>query len=292
MQANAQTSVGVIGLGLLGTALAERLLEAGIPTAVHNRTQHKAQPLLDRGASWSDNPIVECDRTVICLYTTETVELTLEQLASALQPGKILIDTTTGNPQQTEALGKRLAEQSVNYLESPIAASSEQTRNGQAVAFVAGSQAIYDSCQDVYAAIAPKSFFVGGWGSAAMMKLVNNLVLGLTRAALAEGLVLAKAAGLDLKSTLEVLKQGNAYSTVMDVKGQKLIDGEFAAQGKLTQHLKDVRLIKAEGARFNQNLPLTLLHEQLLEEAELAGLGEMDNSAIIRAIEARKTPAF
>ena len=280
--------IGVIGLGLLGSALAERLLSAGFRVAVHNRTKDKAQSLIDRGATWSDNPIADCDRTVLCLYTTETVKEVLTQMHHTDFPGRTLIDTTTGNPQQTAELGAELAELGTDYLESPIAASSQQTREGQAVAFVAGSEAVYNSCSDIYSAIAPKSFFVGTWGNAAMTKLVNNQVLGLTRAALAEGLVLARAAGLDPARTLEVLKQGNAYSVVMDVKGQKMIERDFAVQGKLSQHLKDVRLIKQVGAKNGLELPLTLLHEQLLSEAEAAGLGEQDNSAIVETIASRK----
>lgn len=279
-------SIGVIGLGLLGTALAERLIGAGFSTFVHNRTRDKAEPLLQQGAQWSDNPFADCDRVVICLYTTETVELVLEEMKEGLHEGHILIDTTTGNPSQTAALGNRLQELGIKYLESPIAASSQQTREGEAVAMVAGEKEVYEASADIYAAIAPKHFYLGSWGSAAMMKLVNNLVLGLTRAALAEGLVLAKAAGLDPANTLEVLKSGNAYSVVMDVKGQKMLEEDFSVQGKLSQHLKDVRLILDEGRRFGLGLPVSELHRTLLEQAEKAGLGEVDNSAIIKTIEA------
>lgn len=289
MQNNTSSPIGVIGLGLLGTALAERLITAGFSVIVHNRTPEKAQPLLDKGATWSDNPLVECDRLIVCLYTTETVEAVLGQMDSGLRPGQVFIDTTTGNPHQTAALGARLAGRGVHYLESPIAASSAQTRCGDAVALVAGDEKVFENCQDIFAAITRKSFFLGKWGNAATMKLVNNLVLGLTRAALAEGLLLAKVTDLDLTQTLNVLKQGNAYSVVMDVKGRKMIEGDFTAQGKLSQHLKDVRLILAESEQHGLGLPMSDLHRQLLEEAEAAGLGELDNSAIIQAIEARKS---
>jgi 3-hydroxyisobutyrate dehydrogenase-like beta-hydroxyacid dehydrogenase len=278
-------SVGVIGLGLLGTALCERLLGAGFETVVCNRTREKAEPLLARGARWSDNPLAECDRAVICLYTTGIVEAVLAQLDDGLRVGQILIDATTGDPRQTAALGARLAQRGVHYLESPIAASSEQTRQGQAMAIVAGPEAAYAECHDVFAAIAAKSFHVGTWGSAAKVKLVNNLVLGLERVALAEGLVFARAIGLDPGKTLDVLKQGNAYSVVMDTKGRKMVDGDFSLQAKLSQHAKDVRIILEEAARGDVSLPLSTLHLRLLEAAEAAGLGEADNSAIIRAIE-------
>lgn len=277
--------VGVIGLGYLGTALAERLLGAEYPVVVYNRTREKADPLLARGAEWSDNPLTVCQRVVICLYTTDVVEDVLRQMESGIRSGQILLDTTTGDPTQTAALGAKLAKRGVHYLESPIAASSEQTRKGEALAIVGGPKHAFDDCRDLFDCLAAKSFLVGPWGCAAKTKLVNNLVLGLTRAALAEGLVFAKAIGLETSKTLDVLKQGNCYSVVMDVKGKKMLEGDYSVEAKLSQHKKDVRLILEEGRAAGKALPLSDFHYSLLEKAEAAGLGELDNSAILRAIE-------
>ena len=277
--------VGVIGLGLLGTALCERLLTAGYPVFVYNRTREKAEPLIARGAQWSDNPLVHCDRVVISLYTTDIVEQVLDQLESGLRPGQIFIDTTTGDPTETTALGLRLAQQGVHYLETPIAASSEQTRRGDALAIVAGPEQPFLDCRDLFDCLAGKTHHVGPWGSAAKMKLVNNLVLGLHRVALAEGMLFAEAIGIPMQNALDVLKEGNAYSVVMDVKGQKMVDRDFSVQAKLSQHSKDVRLMFEEAARVAINLPMSNLHLQMLDLAEAAGLGDLDNSVIIQAIE-------
>jgi len=279
--------VGMIGLGLLGTALCERLIGGGYQTVVWNRSREKAEPLIARGARWSDNPLAECDRAVICLYTTDVVEQVLDQMKSGLRAGQILIDTTTGDPNQTTVLAERLAKQGVHYLESPIAASSEQTRQGEAMAIVAGPQTAFEACRDLFDTLAAKTFHVGPWGNAAKVKLVNNLVLGLNRVALAEGLVFARAIGLDPARTLDVLKQGNSYSVVMDVKGRKMVEGDFSLQAKLSQHAKDIKIILEQAEQSGTKLPLSELHLRLLREAEAAGLGEVDNSAIIRAIERR-----
>ena len=114
------------------------------------------------------------------------------------------------------------------------------------------------------------------------MKLVVNLVLGLNRAALAEGIAFARAAGLDLPTTLRVLQNGAAYSRVMDAKGRKMIEGDFTPQGKLSQHLKDVRLILAEAERVGAKALLSTLHLHLLRQVEAAGYGGEDNAAVIR----------
>ena len=208
----------------------------------------------------------------------------MAQLDVGQRPEQILIDTTTGSPSESARLGARLADKHVHYLESPIAASSEQTRQGQGMAIVGGPSEAFAACQDLFACLVAKSFHVGPWGSAAKTKLVNNLILGLTRAALAEGLVFAKAVGLDASRTLEVLKQGNAYAVVMDVKGQKMVMEDFEVQAKLSQHNKDVRLILEEADRAGISLPLSRLHRELLNQAEAEGLGELDNCAIIRTL--------
>ena len=277
--------VGVIGLGLLGTALAERLLNAGFQVVVYNRTRSKADSLIQLGACWSDNPLAECDRVVISLYTTEIVELVLEDLESELRPGHLLLDTTTGEPSQTETLGTRMYDRGVEYLETPIAASSEQTRRGEAVAIVGGTNEAFRAGRDLLNVIAAKSFHVGGWGAAAKIKLVNNLILGLHRVALAEGLAFARAIGIDPADALDVVKQGSAYSNAMDAKGEKMVKRDFSTQAKLSQHLKDIRLILEEARLANLPLPFTALHRQTLKRLEELGFGEEDNSAIIRAFD-------
>ena len=115
------------------------------------------------------------------------------------------------------------------------------------------------------------------------MKLIVNLVLGLNRAVLAEGLALATACGMDGQQVLDVLRQGPAYSTVMDTKGSKMVLEEFAAEARLTQHLKDVQLIRQLGVENKHPLPLSQVHEKLLERAVQLGYGAADNSAVIMA---------
>lgn len=281
--------VGVIGLGLMGTAITETLLRAGYPVYVYNRTREKADPLIAEGARWSDNPLRACDRVVISLYTTDTVEEVLRQLDSGLRSGQILIDTTTGDPEQTARLGERLAARGVLYLDAPVSGSSEQTRRGEATTIAGGPPDAFESCRDILNCFSQNTFYAGPWGSGAKMKLVSNLVLGLNRAALAEGLVFARTIGVSVDSALEVLLGSMAYSRIMDTKGRKMVEGDFRTQAKLSQHLKDIRLILEAASTAGQELPLTDTHRQLLEMAEAAGYGEADNSAIIRAFDTTRS---
>jgi 3-hydroxyisobutyrate dehydrogenase-like beta-hydroxyacid dehydrogenase len=173
----------------------------------------------------------------------------------------------------------------IEYLEAPFSGSSEQTRNHQSTALVAGAESAFHACDDLWNSLAAKTFYVGCWGNAAKMKLVTNLVLGLNRAALAEGLVFAEAIGLTMRDALQVLLNSPAYSRTMDAKGPKMVEGDFAPLAKLTQHIKDVRLILEEARRGGASLSLSAVHLKLLEHAEAVGWGEWDNSAIMRAIQ-------
>ena len=277
-------TVGVIGLGLMGTALTERLLGHGYRVMVWNRTRGKADPLLARGAVWSDNPLAECPRVILSLYNTDAVEQVIGQMRSGLHEGLIILDTTTGEPTQTAALGARLAAQGVRYLDAPISGSSEQTRRGEATVIVGGERQAFESCADLWRVMGAKVFHVGACGSAAKMKLISNLVLGLNRAALAEGLAFAEALGISPAAALEVMVGSNAYSRAMDTKGRKMVERDFAVQARLAQHLKDVRLMIEAAEAAGMKLPLTETHRRLMEQAEANGLGDLDNSAIIEVL--------
>ena len=282
------TSVGIIGLGLMGAAMAERFLEHGYRVVVWNRSREKAGPLVTRGAEWNDNPLVKCSRVILSLYTTEVVREVLDRMQRGFRPGHIIVDTTTGDPAQTEALAEKLKDLGVLYLDAPISGSSEQTRRGEATVIVGGDAETFQACNDLWQVIGKKIFHVGKCGSATKMKLISNLVLGLNRAALAEGLAFAEALGVSTAAALEILSSSAAYSRVMDAKGRKMIENDFTAQARLSQHLKDVRLILEAARAAALELPLSETHRQLLERAEAAGLGELDNSAIIQVLRKAK----
>jgi len=273
-----------VGLGLMGTAISERLLHCGFIPVVWNRTRDKAEQLLQLGAVWSEHPLLDCQRVIISLFSSQVVSEVLQPWLSQVRAGQIVIDTTTGDPHESGAWERLLAERHAAYVDAPISGSSEQTRRGQATVIVSGSVTAFEACRDLWPVLGANVFHVGQCGNAAKIKLVSNLVLGLNRAALAEGLVLAETLGLDLRTTLQVLQGSAAYSRQMDTKGLKMIDGDYSPQAKLSQHLKDVRLMLQAAHENYLQLSLCDAHRQLLEQAEALGLGEADNSAIVEAV--------
>jgi 3-hydroxyisobutyrate dehydrogenase-like beta-hydroxyacid dehydrogenase len=280
-------TVGLIGLGLMGTALAERFLQSGFAVVGFDVASERRILLTSAGGTATASAaevVAVCDRIVFSLPTSDIVASVTDQVASTLRPGVTIVDTTTGAPDSAARLGADLAARGVRYLDATVVGSSEQVRQRDVIVLVGGDRAAADACQDLFDCFAQKWFHLGPNGSGARMKLVVNLVLGLNRAVLAEGLTFARACGLDLAETLRVLQAGAAYSRCMDAKGSKMVEQSFfPPQAKLSQHLKDVRLILDEATREGLELPLSAIHRELLERAEAAGWGDADNAAILHA---------
>jgi 3-hydroxyisobutyrate dehydrogenase-like beta-hydroxyacid dehydrogenase len=230
----------------------------------------------------------KCETVLLSLPNSGVVAQVVSATGESIRPDALVIDTTTGDPQAAEAMGRQLAARGVRYLDATVAGSSEQARQGEVLVMVGGEESAFTAASAVLATFAADAFYVGPWGAGSRMKLVVNLVLGLNRAVLAEGLTLAEALGLDPQRALELLQASAAYSKVMDIKGQKMLDRDFQPQARLSQHLKDVRLILEAGGRTGAALPLSSLHRELLERAEVAGWGDADNSAVIEVFRGGK----
>ncbi|KAF0180601.1 MAG: 6-phosphogluconate dehydrogenase [Limisphaerales bacterium] len=279
---------GLIGLGLMGAAFAQRLRAAGwevLGFDLSPACRRRARSLGVQLARDAAEVFAGCDRVVLSLPTLRETETVLAEAKRALRPGHLLLDTTTGEPAQTVAIHRRLAARGVRYLDTTISGNSGQVAAGDDVLTMVGGDAdAFAAARGLLRALTPRVRHVGPSGSGARMKLVTNLVLGLNRAALAEGLCFAERLGFTRRAALEVLLASKAYSTIMDTKGEKMVTEDFTPQARLSQHLKDVRLMlkAARAARFR--LPFTRVHRQLLEAAERAGLGALDNSALIKVL--------
>jgi 3-hydroxyisobutyrate dehydrogenase-like beta-hydroxyacid dehydrogenase len=283
--------VGLIGLGLMGTALAERFAGGNLRVLGYDVDARRRSVLMGGGggsacvAADTAGVFAGCDRVVLSLPTSDIVRRVLDDVSESLRAGQLVIDTTTGSPDDAAEVGRQLAARGVDYVNATISGSSEQVRTRQVIVMAGGEASAVGRCRDLFNLFARRTFHVGPWGGGAMMKLVTNLVLGLNRAALAEGLAFARALDLDLEQTLEVLRESMAYSRIMDTKAQKMINADFSPQAKLSQHLKDVRLMLETGGKVGAKLPLSDTHRALLEAAEAAGYGELDNSAVIRVFD-------
>jgi 3-hydroxyisobutyrate dehydrogenase-like beta-hydroxyacid dehydrogenase len=283
-------TVALIGMGLLGSALAENLLKAGFAVRGYDTAPERMRQHAERGGHVAASP-AEAARgasaVMTCLMTADIVREALLGPAGALEeaaPGVVAIDNSTIHPDASVALAAELGRRGIAMVDAPVGGSSGQARRREAPVLVGGDPEVFARCRPILDALAQRVHHVGPNGSGARAKLVINLVLGLNRLALAEGLLFGLHQGLDGKTLLSVLKDSAAYSRAMDIKGERMLEGNFEPEGKLAQHLKDVELMLEVGHAAGAPLLATALHRQLLIAGVAAGLSERDNSSIIAVL--------
>ncbi|MEZ6049159.1 MAG: NAD(P)-dependent oxidoreductase [Planctomycetaceae bacterium] len=280
------STVGIIGVGLLGSAIAERLLAEGFDVVGFDLSPAANAWLKEQGGIASERPaevLQQSSHVIVCLPNSKISSELLQSLESEFQAGDLVIDVTTGHPDEMAAMGERLAALEVGYLDATVGGSSQQTRDRESILMVGGSAECMQRAAEILNSFSKQQFHVGPCGAGARMKLVVNLVLGLNRAVLAEGLSFAERNGFELDQALEILKASPAWSLVMDKKGEKMIHQNYEPQARLAQHLKDVCLILDVGAQEEIPLPLSEIHRTLLETARDKGFAEADNNAVFEA---------
>ena len=277
-----EPSVGLIGLGLLGSAMASRLSAAGF-RVIGLDPKWSEGLAIDRAASPSE-VFERSDRVLLSLPTSAIAQEVLAQAEPALRSNHLVIDTTTGAPDEMVAMARGLRARDADYLEANVAGSSAGMREGVATLFVGGSASSCARAQDILDSLTNRGVHLGEVGAASRFKLVHNLILGLNRAALAEGLSFATAMGFDREVALEALRGTAADSEAMGAKGLRMATRSYVPlQARLSQHLKDVGLMLGQAQGCGASVPLTETHRALLEVAQSRGFGAADNSAIIEA---------
>ncbi len=253
--------VGVIGLGLVGQALAARLCAAGFDLVGFDRQQAARENWLQAGRRWAASPADlarQCRRVVLAVFDTAGVLEVVEGPEGLLQgpAPSLLVDCSTGDPDALQALASRLQAKGIDFIEAPLSGSSQQIEQGEATLLLGGSDEALVRHTDLLQALAPRHVAVGGAGMGARAKLATNLVLGLNRAALAEGLVFAERLGIEPARFLELVLATPARSDAAAVKGPLMVEGRFEPQSRIRQHLKDLRLMLEQAAAVGQGLPL------------------------------------
>lgn len=292
--------VGVIGAGLMGTAVVQRLVAAGFEVLAYDLDAQKREAIGRAGAKpqvTASIVIAGCEVNVLCVFNTGQVEDVIEGpgggLAAISQGGtgaRIFVVTSTCDPDRLAALAKRVAPAGAHVVEFPISGTSRQVAQGDGVGLAGGDRETIDRAAPVLDTICPRRYYLGEAGNGSRAKLAVNLVLGLNRAALAEGLVFAERIGLDRRAFLDVARGSAAYSQVMDVKGDLMALRDYdKPQSRVDQSLKDFTLMLAQARATGQDLPFATVYARMLEDCIAHGEGEWDNAAIAEAI-ARRGP--
>jgi 3-hydroxyisobutyrate dehydrogenase-like beta-hydroxyacid dehydrogenase len=293
------TTVGIVGLGLLGGAVASRLLAAGHAVVGHDVRAERMTALEATGGkpAATATAAARASEAVITLLPSlaavEEVILGAAGLATALRPEQPVIQMSTISPALTERLDAALRARGLAFLDTPVSGTSGMVARGDGIIFVGGERALYDRWRPVLEAILPHSVYIGRAGQAMVLKLIANLLVALHSAAAAEALTMARRAGLDLPLALDVLARSAATSRMLEVRGPMMAREEFLPQMKLDLFMKDLHLIQDAAAAAGAAVPLTDVAERLYAAAAEAGHDQEDLSVVVRAFAdlARQVPA-
>lgn len=286
-------AIGIIGLGLMGQAFGKRFNANGFPTFGFDINPDRCQEF---GESQTTSSVIElaqqCQTLVLCLFDGHQIRDTLfgkHGLLTVKQDKTLnIICTSTCEPDEISQIAMKCGTHPVRFLEMPISGTSKQVADGDGLGLMGGDQSLIQDIEPILDAMCTKRMYVGETGSASKAKLTINLVLGLHRAALAEGLVFGSRIGLDPNILLDLLKNSAAASSVMKVKGPMMVNRQFdQPQSRVDQSLKDFGLIRKLADDKKQPLPLATQYIELLESCLAQGEGKQDNAIILEAIRRR-----
>jgi 3-hydroxyisobutyrate dehydrogenase-like beta-hydroxyacid dehydrogenase len=284
--------VGYVGLGVMGSGIAKRLLDAGHTVTGWNRTREKAQPLLDAGMRWGDTPreVAErCEIVFTMVTNTAAVQAVTEGpdgILAGLTPGKVYVDQSTASPDNTRALAARVAEIGADMLDAPVSGSVITLEQGKLTVMVGGAEEVFERVRPVLEAIGPKVFHVGRNGAAVTIKIASNLQLAVQMLAFSEGVLLAEKSGIPRAKAVEVLLGTVIASPMVTYRGPFVLEQPDEAWFNVNMMQKDMILALELGRQLDVPLPTTATTNELLTAARGMGLEEKDFSIIFEVLAA------
>uniref|UniRef100_A0A6U1E969 6-phosphogluconate dehydrogenase NADP-binding domain-containing protein n=2 Tax=Eukaryota TaxID=2759 RepID=A0A6U1E969_9CHLO len=288
----AELTVGYLGMGIMGSAMARNLLKSGAFKDVYvwNRSADKCSELVAEGAKTAGSAaevVQACDITFACLSDPAAALACVESTGGVLDgisSGKAYVDVSTVD----EACSKRICELVTGkggvFLEAPVSGSKKPAIDGQLIFLCGGDEALYNRCLPAFEIMGKKSFFFGATGLGARMKLVVNMIMGSMMSAFSEGMSLADKSGLKQEQLLEVLSLGAMNNPLFNMKGPGVIAHNYPPAFPLKHQQKDMRLALALGDDVDQPLPVAAAANEAYKAAKAAGLGDNDMSAVHEAI--------
>lgn len=282
-------TVGIFGLGLIGSAIASRLVPTGIKVQGFDPDAKSMAKLetLD-GIPSAREDVWQSEIIISAVFNTE--QLANEVANAPPGNGRALVTVSTNDPDAMPALADAARGKGYELIEAPISGTSADLANGDAILIVAGNTETVGRLAPIFETLARAHHHVGAIGNGNRAKLAINLILGLSRAAVAEGLVFAKAIGLDPTEFLELALDSAATSKVMASKGPKMAARDFTALGRITQSAKDFHLIRDTAIRNGQGLPMVERYLEIISDNLANGEGDLDNSAVLLAIDRTPPP--
>ena len=283
--------VGFIGLGIMGRGMAANVLKAGFPLSVWNRTRARADAFAAAGAAVAATPArlaMECDIIITCVSDTPDVQAVIlgeQGVIHGVRAGSLVIDMSTISPTVTREIAAALADKHVDMLDAPVSGGSEGAAKGTLSIMVGGKAEALERARPVLQAMGTRITHVGPNSAGQTVKLVNQVIVVGNCLAMAEGLMLAQAGGVDLQKALEAVSAGAAGSWMLSNRGPQILARDWRPGFTIDLQQKDVRLVLQEADRLGVPLPGTALIHQLYRTLQSRGLGHEGNHALIKALE-------
>ena len=281
-------TIGFIGLGLMGGWLVKHLLKDGYTVHVYDVDPQKIEDLTALGAIEVvavDKLPQTVDVIILSLPNSAIVSQVIQQnlhLYDHPVPGLIVLDTSTADPSISTDLAQNMLDRGMYFMDATVSGTSEMCAAKDTIFMVGGDEATYNQCEPIFIGMGRESVYMGKSGTGAAIKLVVNLVLAINRMGMAEGLTLAKKAGIDQLLALEVLKKSAAFSKAMDQKGYRMVNRQFYPPiGHMTTHYKDVQLMVSYASKLQCPVPVISFTAQALASEMSKRPGDRDSSAVI-----------
>ena len=284
--------VGFIGLGLMGRPMSMNLHAAGAEVVIHNRSRAVVDALAAEGLSPAHSPREVAERApvvVVMVSDTPAVEQVIgadDGIASGIARNGLVIDMGTTAVGATRALAAKIAERGAHYVDAPVSGGEVGARSGTLTIMVGGSTDAVSRAMPLLEVMGSSTTHVGDVGAGQIAKAANQVIVGLTIGAVAEALALAKRAGADPAKVREALLGGFAASRILELHGQRMIDGTFAPGGKARTQRKDLQQALDLAASLGLELPATALSRDLYDRLIAAGGGDLDHSGLYTIIDA------
>jgi 3-hydroxyisobutyrate dehydrogenase-like beta-hydroxyacid dehydrogenase len=275
----------------MGSGMASNLLKAGYQLTVWNRSAEKCKPFARKGARVADTPADaarDVDLVIYMLSNDQAVEEVVfgaKGILAGIKEGQIAVDMSTVLPATSLRELEVYGERGVDFLDAPVFGSKQESAEAKLWIMAAGNKAIFEKVKPVLTKLGQTVHYFGKNGNAAAMKLVGNLIVALELEALAEGLVLAQKAGLNLNTVMEVVKVADFRSPLLVSNGQNILKRDFSTSFALQLMLKDAGLIEKFAKSLESPIPALRVVEKNLESAVALGFGEENASAVIKPLE-------
>lgn len=283
--------IGFIGLGLMGSGMSMNILKAGFPLTVWNRTVSRTEPLVKAGAKVAKSPkdVAEKSDIVIDMVTdskdVEEVLLGPNGVINGVKPGTIVIDMSTISPIRTREIASRFAERGIKMLDAPVSGGDIGARNGTLSIMVGGDKDAFDEATPVFQAMGKTITHIGGNGDGQICKAVNQILVGMNVLGVAEALVFAKKAGVDVKKVYTAIVGGAAGSWQLTNNGAKLLVGDHEPGFKVKDYLKDLRIIMETSDSIKMPLVGTAIVQQMFKNLDAEGLRDKGTQVVVVAVE-------